>query len=212
VCAVIREKILRNQFKPGQRLDIKEMAEQMGVSRTPLKTALNRLAIEGLVDIRANSGTYVAILDARDIRESFEVRRVLEVYAVELATERVMPTELDQIRAMVARLKELALDPDWNSVCIEYCTLDHDLHRLIVACAGNSKLAELWELVNVHVQVARVRHRREDRDLAFSLREHDGLLEAFANRDPLVAKRWMDRHIKRSMVALLNDLKTLDEG
>src|SRR5438128_2713360 len=80
---VMRRSILTNVFRPGQRLPIEEIANQLGVSLTPVRHAIQQLATEGLIEIRPRSGTFVASLDVQDIAETFDIRRALECLAAE---------------------------------------------------------------------------------------------------------------------------------
>ena len=112
VYEILRDRILSKQFAPGQRLNVRAIGAQLGVSRTPLKDALNRLAAEGLVEIRPRSGTYVTAPSLADIEELLDVRRLLEVYAIEKAIHRVGEPELAQIRDLVTQLDGLVRRDD----------------------------------------------------------------------------------------------------
>ena len=91
---ILKAKILSEQLTPGERLDLSAIEKQMGISRTPLKEALNRLAVDGLVEIRPRSGTYVTVHSLEKIEDVFDARQLLEVYAAGLAAERMTETQL----------------------------------------------------------------------------------------------------------------------
>jgi DNA-binding GntR family transcriptional regulator len=203
---ILKERILSEQFSPGERLDLAEMAQQMGVSRTPLSTALSRLATDGLVEIIPNSGTFVTDPSPQDIEEAYNVRQLLEVYAGELAAERITGSQLAQMREIVDELRELVGTQDWAAVYQRHIELDRSFHGLILESAGNKQLKRLWEQVNVHVQVARIRYRRPYKDLDLSMKEHEGILKALEEHDPVRMQRWLGSHIERSKQALLSDL------
>jgi DNA-binding GntR family transcriptional regulator len=207
---VLKEKILSKQYAPGERLNLVEMGAQLGVSRTPLNAALARLALEGLVDIVPHSGTFVTAPTSRDIEEAFDVRQVLEDFAARLAIPRITEVRLQQMRAVVSRLQDLVNANDWSEVYQTHAELDHGFHRLIVECAENKQLKKLWEQVNVHVQAARIRHRRSHRELDLSMEEHRRILEAFESRDLAGLRRWLGKHMERSKRALLADIQGLD--
>ena len=80
---LVRGKIITQELKPGSKIIEEELAKEMGVSRTPLKIALDRLDKEGLVEIISRKGTYVKEFSAKDIKDIYELRRVLEEFAVE---------------------------------------------------------------------------------------------------------------------------------
>jgi DNA-binding GntR family transcriptional regulator len=203
---ILKERILSQRFAPGERLNLAKMARQMGVSRTPLSTALHRLATDGLVEIIPNSGTFVADLTPEEIAEAYDVRQVLEVYAGKLAAGRITASQLKRMRGMVNQLGKLVNTKDRATAYQRHIELDHNLHRLIVESAGNEQLKRLWEQVNVYVQAARIRYRRPYGELDLSMKEHSEILKALEARNSAGVQRWLGSHIERSKQALLNDL------
>jgi DNA-binding GntR family transcriptional regulator len=206
---VLKQGIFSRHFTAGQRLDLTEIEEQMGISRTPLREAINRLALEGLVKTVPRSGTYVTVPSRRDIAELFEVRQILEVHAIGLAVDRITEEQIDRLTEIVRRMRDAVDVTDRTQTYSEYTELDHAFHRLIVESAGNKHLREVWEQVNVHVQMARIRYRRTDRELDISMAQHEEILQTFSERDPTLLRELMGRHIERAKQALLRDLDEL---
>src|SRR5262245_16990793 len=103
---VLKRSILANVFTPGQRLPVEEISKKLGVSLTPVRHAIQQLATEGLIEIRPRSGTFVASLDTRDIRETFDIRRALECLAAETAVRNVTDEQLRTARRLVWALSE----------------------------------------------------------------------------------------------------------
>ncbi len=207
VYTALKERILSKQFAPGERLNLSQLEEQMGISRTPLKDALNRLALEGLVDIQPRKGTFVVDLTPAEITESFDVRRVLEVYAVELAVQRITEPQLEHMHDLVKALRRLTDIEDWDGIYREYCSMDHDLHRLILEIAGNRRLKEVWEKNNVHVEMARTRYGELERERYRTQEEHEEILRAFERRDLATLQQVICHHIDRAKRSVLQDLK-----
>jgi len=204
---ILKDRIISKQFSPGERLHLGEIERQMNVSRTPLKEALNRLALQGLVEIRPSRGTFVSDPGPTEIAQSFDVRRVLEMYAVELLAERMTEQHLQQLREMVQELRTLTETEDWSQIYQEYVALDYRLHRLIMQLAGNEPLKRTWEEVNMHVQMARVRYRSAERELDLAQEEHEELLRAFEARNVAVLQQVMSHHLERAKQSLLRDLE-----
>ena len=177
VYEILKERIFSKHFSPRERLRLSEIEKQMNVSRTPLKDALNRLALEGLVEIKPSRGTFVSDPSLEEIAQAFDVRRVLEVYAVELLAQRITESQLQRLRDMIQKLRSLIEIEDWGKIYQEYVALDYQLHRLIMELAGNKPLRKLWEQVNIHVQMARVRYRSAERELDLAQEEHEELLK-----------------------------------
>jgi DNA-binding GntR family transcriptional regulator len=204
---ILREKIISREFAAGQRLDLDTIAEQLGISRTPIREALARLEMEGLVAILPRSGTYVTNPNPCEIAESFDVRRVLEVYAVELAISRMSDKDLENLSAIIQELGDLAAAEDRDAIYPWYLTLDHELHRQLVNLAGNERLRQAHERENLHAQMARIRYRRSERELDVAQEEHERILAALRARDVQTARAEMDAHLQRAKRSLLVDME-----
>jgi len=206
VYEALKVMILSHRLAPGQRLNLTQMEQQMGISRTPLKDALGRLAHEGLIKIEPRKGTYVADPTDDEISGSFDVRRVLEVYAVKLAVRNMTPSRLQQIRELVEALRSLVQVQDENQILQEYFDLDRDLHLLIVETSGNRRLRETWEQVNLHGYMARMCYGTAGTLIDSTQEEHEQILRAFETGDASAAEQAMSNHIDRVKRSLLQDL------
>jgi len=204
---ILREKVISKEFAPGQRLNLEAIEKQLGISRTPLKEALTRLEMEGLIKIVPRSGTYVTDPGPGEIVESFDVRRVLEVYAIELAVQRASDEDLRSLRTMVQELGDLTAAKDRDAIYPRYLSLDHQFHRQLVALASNQRLCQVHDQENVHAQMARIRYRRSERELDVAQEEHGRIMAALEARDVETAKAEMDAHLRRAKQSLLADIE-----
>jgi GntR family transcriptional regulator, rspAB operon transcriptional repressor len=204
---ILKEKITSKALLPGQRLDLDDIELQLGISRTPLKEALALLETEGLVKILPRSGTFITNPSKEDIQASFEVRRVLEIHAVELATLRASPEEIASLLAAVNELKSLADSPDIDSNYAEYVTRDHLLHKQIALLTDNPRLSQAIERENLHMHMARVRYPRAEKELGLAQNEHEQIVAAIAARNVKLAKDLMDAHLQRARISLLHDME-----
>lgn len=202
----IRAKILSKELSPGQPLNPDQMAGQLGVSRTPVKDALQRLEIEGLVNIVPRSGTFVSNPTPQDIIESFDLRRVLEVYAIENAVCRATENDVIKMRSYVNKLAEIAASSDLIAAYPEYLVTDHEFHRFIVSLAGSNRLCRAHEREDLHAQMARVRYRSFESELQVAQEEHERIMDAFETRDVENAKLMMDRHLERAKRSVVADM------
>lgn len=203
----LRGEITTGRLVPGERLDLDQLVEQLKVSKMPIKEALGRLATEGLVDIQSRRGTYVGRVDARDLEETFEVRRVLEMLAGELAVKRVGEDDLVRLRDLIVRMEE-------SSEVAAHVELNFQFHGLIVELSDNRKLIEMYERLSVPIQVAGIHYRSEgwlDR-LAQEQLEHRAIVDALEGRDEEAAIRSISAHIKRGRRSLLEDVERSKEG
>jgi DNA-binding GntR family transcriptional regulator len=207
---VLRDRIFSRQFACGERLDLPSIEHQLGVSRTPLKAALDRLATEGLVEIVPRRGTYVTTPTPQAIEDAFSVREVLEAHAVARSIDSMTEAQLEQLAQIVHAMLRITRVDDHAPIYDSYAELDHSFHSLIVEAAANDVLTKLWNQVHAHVQIARIRYRRGDRRLDLTTREHGNIFAAFQARDANAAEALMRDHIRRAKVSLQEDLQRLD--
>jgi DNA-binding GntR family transcriptional regulator len=208
---VLRDSILGRGFRPGDRLDIRALADQLGVSATPVKDAINRLAAEGLVEVRPRSGTFVAELAPDAVAETFEIRRALECLAAEHVVSRLTPDLIARFEAIVDAMDRPVSNERDRA---EHERKNVELHTLLVEASNNRRLAELYRSLNAHLTIARIHSRRrpdEDR-LEQERREHRAILEALASRDAAALVGALDRHIRRAGGALVGDLREARVG
>jgi DNA-binding GntR family transcriptional regulator len=203
---VIKEKILSQEFAPNQRLDLEELAKQLGVSMTPLKDALNRLAVEGLIEIVPRRGTYVTDIKREEVAETFDVRCALEACAIRLFLERASDAELQEIAAMVDKLDELAKSSDKITIYQEYVNIDREMHHRIVELSGNQRLLRAHEREHTHMYMARARYGSFEESLDEAQEEHRQLRGAILARDIPLAQAVMNGHIQRAKNSLLGEI------
>jgi len=201
VHAALRTAILDGAFVPGERLDLQALARDLDVSATPLKSAIQMLAAVGLVAIKPRSGTFVAEISADDVAETFAIRRTLECLAVETAVYHVTDETLAYVRRLIARMK----DPD--SAEQHHCD-NSDLHRTLVRLSGNRHLLKIYDELNVHLHIARLRGARSRwrARVAEEHSEHLDILHALEDRSAPRLATALSRHIERAKAVLLASL------
>lgn len=203
---LLREKIISRELAPGQRLDLELIKNQLGISRTPLKDALKQLEIEGLITILPRSGTFVTDPDPAEIADSFDLRRILEIYAVELVVHRASNQALQELQALVEELGRLMTGADPVRIYADYLSLDHCFHQKLVSLAGSPRLSQAHDRENMHSQMARIRYRSAARDLETPQAEHEQLLAALQARQAEQARQTIAAHLDRAKCALLADM------
>lgn len=202
VVTAITEQLISGQIRGGDRLVTQDLANQLGVSLTPVREALAELAGIGIVELHPNRGASVHTFSPREIREVCRVRRALECEAVRGAVGRVPPS---QLRRLDAEFKKLAAEPLKGKRLIRHARqLDTELHDLIATHCGNSFL--LRELLRLSRLFRSLRdaswveaESRDDCDrLAEEAAEHQAITSAMIRRDRTAAARAMSRHIAAS--------------
>src|SRR5262249_35378812 len=153
VHAAIRDAILSSRFPPGMRLNVEELASQLGVSLTPVRSAIQLLSAEGLVDVHSRSGTYVATLSRRDLEETFDIRCALECLAAEKGAEALTDAQLEDARRQLATLGRPIRNEAQRRA---HEQANRDLHRIVIDAADNKRLAEMYESLQAHLIIGRI--------------------------------------------------------
>jgi DNA-binding GntR family transcriptional regulator len=198
----LRGEILTGRFAPGERLDLGELVGRLKVSKMPVKEAIGRLAAEGLLDVQAQRGTFVSRVDPRDLAETFEVRRALEMLAGELAAKRVRKSDTERLRALIAEMEK-------SDEVARHLALNFEFHTLIVELSDNRKLIETYHRLRVPIQVAGIHYRSENwvERLAQEQKEHRAIVRALEQKDAEAVSRAISEHIKRGSASLLEDVE-----
>lgn len=196
----IKLDILAGVHPVGGRLKEEDLAEQAGVSRTPVREALRRLNAEGIVDFRPNQGAFVSDWSAQDIREIFDLRTMLEGYGARLAAERITPEAIAELEHLAHRIEKAAdrQGPDF----LETISRDNDrFHKIILESAANRRLQRMLASIVEMPLVLRTFGIYTDQQLRRSLQHHRELIAALRARDGEWARTVMECHIRAACSA-----------
>jgi DNA-binding GntR family transcriptional regulator len=199
----IRDAILRNRLRPGAKLTHRDLAERLGVSRTPVRASLERLSHEGLVKRIPNRGYFVADLDAREVVQLYETREALESYALQKVIEAGLSTAAARrLRALNRRYGQLCRD----SLGRERLVADCEFHAALAAEAGNDHLCRtLRGVFDRLIHKRRVEGYYGARGLARHA-DHAGLVLALVEGRGDEAHARLRVHIRGACAALLEFL------
>jgi len=191
VYRLLRQSIITMRLPPGATIIEKQITDRLGISRTPVRDALRQLADEGLVSVKPQSGTFVALIDRRQLEEGRVIRRALELEGIRLAAARVGEAEIERLRDILA-LQERAATRNRYEDFIAY---DDQFHRAISESSG---LTRLWRVISgAKAQLDRVRHLsaplpgQSERVLA----QHRAVVAALARRDADRCVRALTHHL-----------------
>jgi DNA-binding GntR family transcriptional regulator len=199
----LRAAILGGEVAPGERLGEVELAEQLGVSRTPVREALRRLAADGLVEVLPNRGARVAQWTTEDLEEIYDLRAMLESHGAARAAEHIDPAELPALRRLCAEMEACA-ERGRTRDLDRLAELNAELHRRIVDAAASPRLASLIAAV-VQVPLVMRTFQRYDADaLQRSLGHHRELVAALAAQDGEWARSVMRSHVLAAKAVLVD--------
>lgn len=196
----LKDKILTQEYAPGERLHIDQLKEKLGVSSTPIKDALNKLAGEGLVESVPRRGVFVTKPSKREMKESFDVRLMMETYAIGCALKRkIQRKEIDVLKKLLRESEENVKNNNYK----RFMEKDRDFHYLLVKISNNRKLCEFYRQLNIHMQIARSYYVRNYKRLQETQKEHEKILNVLEKQDPDLTRKYLSVHItsvKRSVM------------
>lgn len=212
IAKVIRKAILAGALPPGEQLPERKLAEELSVSRTPVREALFTLQGEGLVDLLPGRVASVRNVPAHEIERIFALRRVLESHAARSAAEIIDVQKLALAEDALAVLRRIGP----NGTGAEQASADLAFHEAIAAAAGSPLLVTLMRQVLAVTVTYRAAHKYTGVRARRSQAQHSAILSAIRSGDPDTAERLMSEHIAESSELALKYLSTveveLDEG
>ncbi|HEX6845228.1 MAG TPA: GntR family transcriptional regulator [Actinomycetota bacterium] len=187
----LREAIIELRLRPGEPLREVALAEQLGVSKTPLREAFTRLEQEGLVETTSFKGAVVTGYSERDLQEIYELRALLEGAAARAAAERSTPATIDALRDVVARSRELRDAGD----LVGLADLLGEFDTIVYAQVTNERIGALIDNLRAHLtRIGKLTEAIPGRVVA-SVEEHAAIVDAIAARDGAEAERAIRAHI-----------------
>ncbi len=196
--AELRRRILDGRLSPGRRLKEADLAADLGLSRTPVREALSRLTVEGLLDFRANVGATVAVWSEQQIELMFRIRSLVEPFAAEIAAPQVTDAEVDELRRLCAVMEEAARR-ETQADLARLAEANGRLHRLIIDATRSDQLIKLAMLALDAPLSLRIFGRYTPAEIERSMRHHREIVDALSHRDPAWAASAMRTHILASI-------------
>lgn len=201
ICQMLRNDILLGTYPPGERLDVNNLVGQYGVSRTPVRDALNVLQREGLVEIVPRVGYFISRITIRDIEDIFQLRLIVETASAELAARLITQEELAYLEKLTRRYVVGDIE-SYKGFLAE----NRDFHYRVALATGNRRLAEVVD--NLLQQMQRLLILRLDlrENAEEMLTEHHRLLEALRARDAQGARQAMQDALQNARGAVMQSI------
>lgn len=206
----LRDAIITQVLKPGERLMEIQLADEMGVSRTPVREAIRKLELEGLVVMVPRKGAYVAGVSMKDIHEVYEVRSALEMLAVTLAAERITDEELNALEQQVLRESEEEAKKDGSDLD-NIIYIDSSFHDIIYQAARNQRLVQFVNILQEQLQRFRAASLARPGRSKTALDEHKQIVEALSERNGALASKLAQEHIENAENAMIASMKEKGE-
>ena len=199
----LRDAILKGELEPGERLMEIQLAERLGVSRTPIREAIRKLELEGLVLMIPRKGAEVAKISEKSLRDVLEVRRSLEELAAELACQRMDAEALKDLEdAQKAFIQAVE-----SGETMTMAEADEHFHDVIYMGTGNTRLVQILNNLREQMYRYRVEYLKEGETRDLLVKEHEELTRAIKERDVERAKQLSFQHIENQRMAILRSIE-----
>ncbi len=199
----LREAIINGTLKPGERLMEVQLAEDMGVSRTPVREAIRKLELEGFVVMVPRKGAYVAGISLKDIADVFEIRAALEGLAAGLAAERITEDELEELERHLVRVNESTENNDLPALV----ELDTSFHDILYKASRNDRLVQIINNLREQIQRFRTASLAVPGRMKDTLLEHKEIVEAISERNATQAQFLAQQHVENAENSMLGALE-----
>jgi DNA-binding GntR family transcriptional regulator len=199
----LRQMLVEGRIAPGAKLNERELAEVLQVSRTPLREAIKMLAAEGLVELLPNRGAVALSLGVEDVLHTFEVMAGLEALSGELAAQRVTDSELAEIRAMHFEMLAAYTRSDLSG----YYRLNAQIHAAINRAAKNPVLTVTYNQVNARLQALRFRSNQDGEKWKRAVKEHEQMIDALAAHDADAMRAVLLAHLENKRDVVIEQLR-----
>ncbi|NLO88764.1 MAG: GntR family transcriptional regulator [Clostridia bacterium] len=207
VFIMLREAILNGKLKPGDRLVERELAEQLGVSRTPVREALRKLELENLVTHIPRKGVIVSEVSKNDVMEILDIRACLEGLGARVAAQKASEKDIEELKECIEKIKEGMSKNNMEEVS----KLHNDFHSKILEIAGYPRLSQmvssLGDYISRFTKMGYTIPGRMDK----AMKEHYELLEAITQRNPELAKQIAEDHIDNSKSVILKQYEEVQK-
>lgn len=190
------------EIRPGERINEAELAHRLSVSRTPLREALNRLVIEGIVASKANRGFYIPHLEVDEIFALYEFRCALEAAAVRLACQRATRDALLELERFV----RASAEADDDGLGVHFLKLDEEFHERLTRLSGNNEFLRALRNVNSRIHFVRwidIQHGGRTQ----TQKEHLRIVRAIKGKDATKAVELIENHISRRLSQIIDVIK-----
>lgn len=199
----LRQGILKGELKPGERLMEIHLADQLGVSRTPIREAIRMLELEGLVKMIPRKGAQVSSISKEDLKDVLEVRKALDTLAISLACERIDEEGLERLKRAAVVFKNSVKTNDSTKIA----EADVKFHDCIHYASGNKRLSSMVNNLAERLFRYRLEYIKECEDRTQLINEHDEIVRCIEQGDKEGAIKIIEQHIDNQENGIISQLE-----
>ncbi|WP_373214665.1 GntR family transcriptional regulator [Ruminococcus sp. 5_1_39BFAA] len=200
----LRQAILKGELKPGERLMEIALAERLGVSRTPIREAMRKLELEGLVVMIPRRGAQVANITEKDLNDVLEVRIALENMAIEKACENMTEDSMSKLWVAAKEFERTTAEGN----LVKMAEADVAFHEIIYQASGNRRLIQVLNNLREQIYRYRVEYLKEEETRNLLVREHEEMTKAIRERDVKKAQEIAYEHVENQRMGIIRSIHT----
>ena len=194
--AILKRKIINNSLKPGEPLNERILTQELQISKTPIREALQQLEKDGFIENISHKGSFVSRISAQDVREIFEVREILECAA---AKQSALKADLNKLEGIKRKFE--SIERENGKTPLSLLKAGDQIHNYIFECLQNNRLIEIYQRLQDHIGRIRIYfvHQFDPNRLDEASKEHKEILDALIARDPLRAENATRTHLRNGL-------------
>jgi DNA-binding GntR family transcriptional regulator len=190
IVSSLRDSIVKGELKPGQKLTEPELAERLGISRTPIREAFRQLESEGFLSVIPRRGAVVSELSRKEIADFYDIKSLLEGYAARIAAGKITDKDIRKLEGINGKLEEAARAKDLAT----FFKCNEDFHRVYMELCGNEKLHEIRDSMVQRYHRFRLQALSVPGRLMKSVQQHKNIIKAFEKHDGRLVEAMVVEH------------------
>lgn len=202
VYRVLKESIIKGFLEPGTKLLENKIAEEMQVSRTPVREAMQKLVAEGFVKTTPNQTMVVTEVSPEDVKEVLQIRGVLEGLAASIAAKKINRQEIVELENIISQMSLHVTKKNLSS----YCQVDDEFHNLILNICGNKWIIQIRDNLGSFIYRFRIKSLSVSGRLKHSLEEHQAIMESLKKHNSEEADRLSQIHMENTVINILENV------
>ena len=202
VYRVLKTEIVKGFLEPGTKLLENKLAEEMHVSRTPIREAIQKLAAEGFIKVAPNQTLIVTEVSLEDVKEVLQIRGVLEGLAARIADKKITRQEIDELEKIVTQMGLYVAKKDLTS----YCKVDDEFHNLILNVCGNKWIIQIRDNLGNFIYRFRIKSLSVPGRLKCSLEEHQKIMGSLKKHNSEEADKLSQIHMENTIINILRNV------
>lgn len=202
VYRVLKESIIKGFLEPGTKLLENKIAEEMQVSRTPVREAMQKLVAEGFVKTTPNQTMVVTEVSPEDVKEVLQIRGVLEGLAASIAAKKINRQEIVGLENIISQMSLHVTKKNLSS----YCQVDDEFHNLILNICGNKWIIQIRDNLGSFIYRFRIKSLSVSGRLKHSLEEHQAIMESLKKHNSEEADRLSQIHMENTVINILENV------